>query len=159
MERVFLLIVFCIFKGEKKGHPPRRKSNAQLKSPSLYLVIPCPLFLSVVFLIRFKKQNLGKAISWSGRRALIYLRRARLVFFLIRERLAPPEPPWPACCGHIPLQLPRLSLPGLLVVATFRYSCASRKMPSKSSLLSHFPFPFLLLFPFNWYSARKELVW
>ena len=53
---------FLHLQGRKKD-PPRRKSNAKLKSSSLYLVIPCPFFLSVLFLIRFRKQNKGKAIS------------------------------------------------------------------------------------------------
>ena len=138
---------FLHLQGRKKGHPPRRKSNAQLKSPSLYLVIPCPLICCFSYSLQKAKFGKGDFLKW--KKGTYLSAKSKIGLFLIRERLAPPEPPWPACCGHIPLQLPRLSLPGLLVVATFRYSCASRKMPSKSSLLSHFPFPFLLLFPFN----------
>ena len=61
MERVSFLIVFCIFKEEKRTPAQEGKVTLEigrkLKSSSLYLVIPCPLFFFVVFLIRFKKQN------------------------------------------------------------------------------------------------------
>ena len=42
--------------------------------------------------------------------------KSKIGFFLIRERLAPPEPPWPACCGHIPVQL-RFQKNAILVIS------------------------------------------
>ena len=87
-----LMISLSIYRGDGTGvlflfnrllHLQRRKNDTpqegkehkrqggELKSSSLYLVFPFPLFLPVLVLIRFKKQNKGKELSWRGGRTPI----------------------------------------------------------------------------------------
>ena len=80
--QLMLMMSLSIYRGDGTGvlfnrllHLQRRKNDTPqegkehkrqgggLKGSSLYLFFPFPLFLPVLVLIRFKKQNKGKGIS------------------------------------------------------------------------------------------------
>ena len=124
---------------EKQGHPTRRKSNIRDREGNW----PFPLFLSAIFLIRFKKQHKGKGISWRGEREPICEKQEW--FFLVRKGTGRDK-------GEMICTALRLILWFRLLASCLFYSLqhASRNIASLLSFLSHFPFPSLLPLPFNW---------